>query len=188
MIYIFPTDTCYWIACPITDIKWYEKIYKLKKRSYEKPLAIIVENFAWLEKYTDLTKEQVDFLKTYEKPFTILTSSDYTKIWIDFVDEETWEEFRNREVYEKIAFRVANNKIEKKLIKQDWPLFLTSANISDKWETYKRKQIKEIFWEYISNWSIKFLWEELWDLNENIAPSEIFEFEWDTLNQIFIRK
>lgn len=187
MIYIFPTDTCFWIACPITDIKWYEKIYKIKKRSYEKPLAIIVEDFKWLENYTDLTKEQVEFLKEYKKPFTILTESNYTKIWINFVDEETWDEFRNRTVYEKIAFRVANNDIEKKLIKKFWPMFLTSANISDNDEIYNLEDIKEIFWDYLDRWVIKLEWEKNWDLKET-APSEIFEFEWESLNQKFLRK
>lgn len=187
MIYIIPTDTCFWIACPITDIKWYEKIYKIKKRSYEKPLAIIVEDFSWLEKYTDLTKEQVEFLKKYPKAFTILTDSSYVRIWINFVDEETWEEFRNREVYQQIAFRVANSKIEKKLVKENWPMFLTSANISDRWEIYKVSEIKENFKEFIDKKVIKFLWEELWDLKETKA-SEVFEFEWDSLEQNFLRK
>jgi L-threonylcarbamoyladenylate synthase len=96
MIYIFPTDTCFGLACSITEIKDYEKIYKIKKRDFGKPLAILVENFEWLEKYTTLTKEQVNFLKNYKKPFTILTESSFVKIWLNFVDEETGEEFRNR--------------------------------------------------------------------------------------------
>lgn len=187
MIYILPTDTCFWLACPITEIKDYEKIYKIKKRPFEKPLAILLKDFQQLEKYTELTKEQIDFLKNYKKPFTILTKSNYIKIWLNFVNEETGEEFRNRSIYEKIALRVANNDIERKLVKENWPLFLTSANISNRWEIYKAKDIKKEFEEYLKKWIIKFLWEELWDL-EIISPSEIFEFEWDSLKQIFLRK
>jgi hypothetical protein len=62
----------------------------------------LVSSFEWLEKYTSLNQEQINFLKKYEKPFTILTESSSTKIWLNFVDEETGEEFRNRAVYEKI--------------------------------------------------------------------------------------
>lgn len=185
MLYIIPTDTCFWLACPITDTKNYEKIYKIKKRSYDKPLAILVEDFKWLEKYTSLTKEQVEFLKKYDKAFTILTESSYTKIWINFVDEETWEEFRNREIYEKIAFRVANNPIQQKLIKQEWPLFLTSANETWKKEIYKVSEINEKFWDYIKKWVIKFY--ESWNLAKT-KPSEIFEFEWESLERRFLRK
>jgi tRNA A37 threonylcarbamoyladenosine synthetase subunit TsaC/SUA5/YrdC len=139
MIYILPTDTCFWLACPITHYKDYEKIYKIKKRPFQKPLAILLQDFNQLQKYTQLTKQQIDFLKNYKKPFTILTESNYIKIWLNFVNEETWEEFRNRTIYEKIALRIANNDIEKKLIKEKWLLFLTSANISNKWEIYSSK-------------------------------------------------
>jgi hypothetical protein len=66
-------------------------------------------------------------------------------------------------------------------------LFLTSANISSKWEIYKTKDIKREFEEYLKKWIIKFFWEELWDL-KIVPPSEIFEFEWDSLKQIFLRR
>lgn len=187
MIYIIPTDTCFGISCSITEYKDYEKIYKIKKRDYKKPLVILVPNFEWLEKYTDITKEQVNFLKNYEKPWTILTKSNFVKIWLNFVNEETQQEFWNRAVYEKIAFRVANTYLQKKLLKKEWPLFLTSANISSEGEIYSVKEIKENFWEYINKWIIRFLWEEFWDLKKT-SPSEIFEFDWNSIKQIFIRK
>jgi hypothetical protein len=79
----------------------------------------LVPNFEWLERHTILTKYQINFLKKYDKPFTILTESSSTKIWLNFVDEETGEEFRNRTIYEKIAFRVSNNPIEKKLLEEN---------------------------------------------------------------------
>jgi hypothetical protein len=66
-------------------------------------------------------------------------------------------------------------------------MFLTSANVSNKWEIYKIKDIKKEFEEHLKKWIIKFLWEEFWDLPFSY-PSEIFEFEWNTLKQIFLRK
>jgi len=187
MIYILPTDTCFWIACPLDDIKSYERIYKIKKRSFDKPLAILVPDFNWLEKNTTLTKEQVDFLKKYDKPFTIMTDSPHVKVWINFVNDENSEEFLNRWVYEKFAFRVANNKTQDRLLKENWPMFLTSANISNNPEIYTSREIKEVFWDYIETQKIKFVWENTWVL-EKVKPSEIFEFVWETLEQKFIRK
>jgi L-threonylcarbamoyladenylate synthase len=73
MIYLIPTDTCFGIACELTNSKSYEKIYEIKKRELSKPLAIMVENFEWLEKNTILNKAQIQFLKEYKAPFTILT-------------------------------------------------------------------------------------------------------------------
>ncbi len=187
MIYILPTDTCFWIACGLDDIKSYERIYKIKKRSLDKPLAILVTDFNWLEKNTELTKEQVDFLKKYNKPFTILTESPHVSVWINFVNDENGEEFLNRWVYEKFAFRVANNKTQDRLLKENGPMFLTSANISNEPEIYTSREIKEKFAEALEKWHIKFVWENTWVLPKN-PPSEIFEFVWETLEQKFIRK
>ena len=63
MIYIIPTDTCYWMACSLSNIKNYEKIYKIKKRDLWKPLTIMIEDFNWLTKNTTLNKDQINFLK-----------------------------------------------------------------------------------------------------------------------------
>lgn len=188
MIYILPTDTCYWIACSVDDIKSYNKIYKIKKRSYDKPLAVMVPDFEWLAQNTDLTLEQITFLKNYPKPFTILTDAMPIRVWINYVNEEDgWEEFINRANYEKIAIRVAHNNIQKRLLKETWPIFLTSANFSWEKEMYSPKEIKEKFSYYLEKWTIKFIWENMWPLEQN-PPSEIFEFDWDSLEQIFLRK
>jgi hypothetical protein len=48
----------------------------------------LVQDFNWLINNTNLTKEQVSFLMKYDKPFTILTDSDYVKIWLNHEDEE----------------------------------------------------------------------------------------------------
>gem|GEM_PF-2445719 len=56
----------------------------------------MVPDFNWLEKNTELTKEQVNFLKTYNKPFTILTNSPHVSVWINFVNDDNGEEFLNR--------------------------------------------------------------------------------------------
>lgn len=186
MIYIIPTDTCFWIWCEVSDPKSYEKIYQIKKRESNKPLSIIVPDFSWLQKNTDLTQEQINFLKNYDKPFTVLANCNYLKIWISFVNEETNEEFFNRDIYEKFAFRVANNETQKKLLKEVWPIFLTSANYSSNPEIYDYDELEIYFWNLIENWKIKFLWKQK-KLEKN-KPSEIFEFIEDSLEQNFLRK
>jgi len=186
MIYILPTDTCYWIACAVHDIKSYHKIYNIKKRDFIKPLAILVPDFKWLKDNTNLTKQQIDFLKNYEKPFTILTDCDHLKVWINYIDEDS-NEFRNRDIYELFAFRVANNDTEKRLIKENWPMFLTSANLSDKPEFYSAKEIEDEFSYYLEKWKMKFVWKNTWNLPNN-GTSDIFEFDWDSLDVEYLRK
>jgi len=186
MIYILPTDTCYGIACALEDKKSYEKIYKIKKRSFDKPLAIMVEDFKWLRNNTDLTDEQVDFLERYEKPFTVLTNSTPVELFLQFWDGEE-EHLINKDVYQQVAIRVASNSIEDKLIRNLWPIWLTSANLSGKWETYKVDKIEQDFEYYIEKWVVEVL-GGTYKLDPTVPASDIFEFIWEGLEIEYLRK
>lgn len=183
MIYILPTDTCLWIACSIDDTTNYHKIYEIKKRDLSKPLSIMIENFDWLLNNTSLSWEQVEFLKNYEKPFTILTNCPHIEMILNLEQEDF--EYKNKEVYTSIGFRVAHNEIQRKLINEIWPIFLTSANISWEKEIYDINEAKKLFTPFIKD--IQFLWEGI-KLNEMIWPSDIFRFTWENLEIEYIRK
>ena len=185
MIYIIPTDTCYGIACPLEDKRNYDKIYKIKKRSFDKPLAIMVEDFSWLRENTILSDEQVNFLEQYESPFTILTNSNSVELFLQFWDTNE-EHFINKDVYEKVAIRVASNAIEAKLIKNVGPIWLTSANISGKWEIYNVPDIENDFAYYIEKGIVEI--RGTYTLNPDIPSSDIFEFVWDSLELEYLRK
>ena len=182
-IFLLQTDTCFWIACPISEYDSYEDIYKIKKRSLDKPLAIMVDSFKWLGKNTDLNTEQINFLKNYKKPFTILTSSDPINHWLNYEDE-FWS-FLNREIYKSIAFRVAHTPEQLKLIKNVWPIFLTSANISNEPEIYDLKTLKNNFKYYLDKNIVKLI--ESKNI-KNSPPSDIFEFIWESIEIKYLRK
>lgn len=182
MIYIIPTDTCFWIACGFDDTQSYHRIYEIKKRPLEKPLAIMVESFEWLEQNTELNKQQIDFLKKYSKPFTILTECPYIKMILNLEQEDF--EYQNKESYEKIAFRVAHNDIQKKLLSEIGPIFLTSANFSWEKEIYDISEAKKQFQSFKN---IQFLWDGI-VLDNSIKPSDIFEFEWESTNITYLRQ
>jgi hypothetical protein len=40
------------------------------------------------------------------------------RLWINYIDEDN-NEFLNRDIYETFAFRVVNNDIEKRLVKEN---------------------------------------------------------------------
>ncbi|MDA9128969.1 Sua5/YciO/YrdC/YwlC family protein [Candidatus Gracilibacteria bacterium] len=185
MIYILPTDTCYGIACPLDDKKNYEKIYKIKKRDFGKPLAIMVESFAWLRENTYLTDKQVDFLERYEKPFTILTYSDPVELFLKYGDTGE-EHFINKDVYERVAFRVASQMIDKDLVAEHGPIWLTSANLSGTGESYTLEKIEKDFEYYVENNIVEVLGG--YDLNPNIPASDIFEFVGESLEVEYMRK
>lgn len=186
MLYLIPTNTCFWLACAIDDIKSYDKIYNIKKRSLDKPLAILVPDFSWLEKNTDLTQQQIEFLEKYDKPFTVLANCPHLNLWIHFENPENGEHFQNRDVYEKFAFRVAHTSEQKKLTKNIGPLFLTSANYSKQPEIYTFDELEITFWNLIENGKIQYIWEKE-DL-QITKPSEIFEFKWESLDRTYLRK
>lgn len=185
MLYILPTDTCYGIWCAFHDTDGYHRIYKLKKRDFTKPLAILVESFDWLQNNTHLTVQQIDFLKQYHRPFTILTESSPVRAYLNFSCE--WEEeFINKDIYTHLSFRVAHNDFQKKLVKKIWPIWLTSANISDAWETYHPDKIEKDFWYQISTWELVFY--NAWELDHTIPASDVFWFLWKNWELSYIRK
>jgi len=185
MIYILPTDTCYGIWCAFDDKKSYEKIYKIKKRSHDKPLAIMVKNFHWLRENTDLTDEQVDFCERYEKPFTVLTNSRNIELFLEYADDNE-EYFINKDVYKQIAFRVAHNDLQESLINSVGPIWLTSANLAGAGETYDIAKIEEDFNYYIEKWVVEVLWS--FPLDPEIPASDIFSFVGEGLDVEYLRK
>jgi len=185
MIYILPTNTCFWIACPISEKQSYEKIYEIKKRDKAKAIAVMVSDFSYFFEQSKLTETQVDFLKNYKNPFTILI--DKSKI----LDENLLDIIKNldnSDIYEKIAFRVAHNFMHKKLIRLHWNLFLTSANISDNPEIFDTITIKKEFWEILQKEGIKILAH--WDfcINSKQKYSDIFEFVGESDEVKYFRK
>ncbi len=54
----YPTDTLYGIGCDATNAEAVKKLRKLKQRDSEKPLSILVSDFAALCSYCNLTSEQ----------------------------------------------------------------------------------------------------------------------------------
>jgi tRNA A37 threonylcarbamoyladenosine synthetase subunit TsaC/SUA5/YrdC len=93
--------------------------------------------------------------------------------------------YENKDQYKQIAFRVAHTDSQDEILEQEWPLFLTSANISGKSENYTLEDLKNTFWNKL-NKDIEIIDEV--DLEQNIAPSDIFSFVWDTLEINYLRK
>jgi tRNA A37 threonylcarbamoyladenosine synthetase subunit TsaC/SUA5/YrdC len=184
-LYIFPTDTCFWIACPVSDINSYEKIYKIKWRVLDKPLALLCMNYKYLEENTILNKKQIDFIKNYNNPFTILIDLDKIK---DRNLLNIIKKLPNSELYKKLAFRITTSFMQRRLIEDNWILFLTSANKSNSPELFDTRQVKKQFENEIKNYEIKVCAHEEFSINSKQKSSDIFEFIWDTIEIKYLRK
>ncbi|MCB9807331.1 Sua5/YciO/YrdC/YwlC family protein [Candidatus Peribacteria bacterium] len=97
-IFIVPTDTCLGIGCRLDDQDGYELLYTMKGRDKNKPLAILVPTWEDLLYESVLTSTQINFLKTYKFPFTVISS-----IREDFRDEYPLLDEYN---YKTVGFRV----------------------------------------------------------------------------------
>ncbi len=185
MLYILPTDTCFWLACSISEIEDYDKIYEIKNRDKSKAIAIIVWDFDYFFEATKLTEKQINFLKNYKNPFTILIEKE--KI-LDKKLLKIINNLPNSKIYKKIAFRVAHTEIQKNLIKQKWLLFLTSANKSWNPEIFFVEKIQEEFQDDLWKYNIKILALNGYSINSKKKSSDIFEFVWESEEVKYFRK
>ncbi len=119
-VILYPTDTIWGIGCDATNTKSIERIYKIKKRSKNKPLILLVNNTEMLAKYVKkIPKEIKKILKIYNEPVTIVYPNP-KKLPKILTENNT------------IAIRVTNDYFCSEIIKKlNKPIISTSANISE---------------------------------------------------------
>ena len=60
---VYPTDTIYGLGANALNLNAVEKIYKIKKRSFSKPLPIIVKNMIWVNELAYVNSKNEEILK-----------------------------------------------------------------------------------------------------------------------------
>ena len=120
---VIPTDTVYGLVCDALNIDSVDKIYKLKKRDYNKPLVILISNIEMLKRCVKKINElEFDIINRYwpGELTIVFKKSNYIP---DIVAGGT----------DEIAMRMPNNIELIDLINSiDRPLVATSANVSSK--------------------------------------------------------
>lgn len=119
-IIAFPTDTVYGVGAMITDIEAIEKIYQLKQRDFQKPLAILAATKEDILPYIETPSLQVLELmeQHWPGPLTIV-----------FRKSKSVSNQLTRGL-DTIGFRIPNEPAALQLLKQVGPLATTSINIS----------------------------------------------------------
>ncbi len=174
-IYVIPTDTCIGFGCRLDDKDAYEMLIKIKGRNKEKPIAIMVPTWDDLIYESTLTPTQINFLKTYKFPFTIIS-----QIRQDFRDEyPILDEYD----YKTVGFRVAQTCLPPETLPYiQSPLFLTSANKSGQGECFTRDEVNEIFADDLD--VLKFLPGK----SGHQPSSNVIQFVWTTNDLKYMRK
>ena len=122
-IVIFPTETVYGIGTNGLDESAVKKLYLVKKRSFNKPISLLVNNINMLEAVTkNITKLEYALIEKFlPGPLTIILPKK--EIVPDIVTANS----------DTVGIRIPENKIALKLIEYAGiPIATPSANISGK--------------------------------------------------------
>jgi L-threonylcarbamoyladenylate synthase len=117
---LYPTDTVWGIGCDATNEKAVEKIYKLKKRSDEKAMIVLVADEKDILQYVAAPDLSLfDYLDKTPKPTTVIYEGS-----LGFADNLVAKDG-------SIAIRICKDEFCRQLIKRfRKPIVSTSANIS----------------------------------------------------------
>lgn len=116
-VIIFPTDTVYGIGTPIFDLEGIEKIYNIKHRPKEKPLACLCANLEQIEEIAYVNDSaKVLINKFLPGALTLILKSK--------------DEVYKKIGYKTIGVRIPNSKIALDILLENGPMLTTSVNES----------------------------------------------------------
>ena len=117
---LYPTDTIWGIGCDATNARAVEKIYRLKKRSDEKSMIVLLADEADILHYVTQPDLKVfDYIKGIKKPTTFIYEGG-TGLAKNMIQKD-----------QSVAIRITADPFCKNLIQRfGKPLVSTSANIS----------------------------------------------------------
>ena len=133
-VLVLPTDTVYGLVCDAANEKAVEKIFEIKKRDKQKPLAVFVKDLEMAKKYAVITKDQKELLnKSWPGAVTFVLEAKSGLASLVYKNKT-------------IAMRIPDFGLIRKIFKEfENPLAQTSANISARPATIKIKKVLEQF-------------------------------------------
>lgn len=119
---VYPTDTVYGLGANALDERAVKKVFEMKRRSFKKPISIMVRDLEMAKKVASFNKDtEKIFKKILPGPITVILYKK--KILPDILTGGS----------KKIGIRIPDCKFTKALMeKLDFPITTTSANISGK--------------------------------------------------------
>jgi len=136
-VIIFPSETSYGLCCDATNQTAVDKIFKIKGRSGDKPLLVVVPNVETAKKYLEWNGQIDDLAKKYWPcPLTVVgrvcVNSGLAKGVISLDGN--------------VAVRVSAFPELKKIAEESGkPIVSTSANIAGENNVYNSEEVKRIF-------------------------------------------
>jgi len=116
-VIIFPTDTVYGIGTPIMDTEGIKRIYDIKGRSFDKPLAVLTDSIESMGPYVVITK-------AVRKLAQAFWPGGLTLIL------KTTEQYEEQTGEKTLGVRIPNHPLALQLLKELGPMKTTSVNQS----------------------------------------------------------
>lgn len=138
-IIAFPTDTVFGVGALIDDLVAINKIYELKKRDFNKPLAILASSIDDILPYVEITNNKIIEVmnKYWPGALTIIFKKS------NLINNQITKGL------DTIAFRIPNSSIAINILKQTGPLATTSVNYSGELPINDYRQIDNLFGDKI---------------------------------------
>jgi len=133
----FATETVYALACDASNDKAIQRIYQLKNRSQNKPIAILVKNLSTAKKFLLINKIEEKIAKKFMPgPLTIIVKKKAAANLSPLLNNGA----------DEIGFRIPDDDFSLKLLKKfNGIIAATSANISDQNPAINNLEVENIF-------------------------------------------
>ncbi|MDD5652284.1 MAG: L-threonylcarbamoyladenylate synthase, partial [Candidatus Moranbacteria bacterium] len=137
-VLVLPTDTIYGLSALAENKEAVEKIYRIKKRDWNKPLVTVMKNFRMLRDYCYLSRRQYDFLKkelSKTRPVTVILKGR----------KNLPEYLSDKEGGVAVRIPAGSEFLMNILKKVGRPLVSTSLNVSGEKELTNLNRLEEYF-------------------------------------------
>lgn len=129
-VIIFPTDTVYGIGCSIFDLEGMNRIYEIKHRSKDKPLACLCYDLEQIEDIAIINDKAKKLIQAFlPGPLTLIVKTNGN--------------VKEKIGYETIGVRIPDHPVALKLLRTYGPMLTTSVNESGEQPINTYLEVKE---------------------------------------------
>jgi L-threonylcarbamoyladenylate synthase len=166
---LYPTDTIWGIGCDATNADAVEKVFKLKGRSEEKSLIVLLENDNKLQSYVrEVPEIAYDLIEYAENPLTIIYSGAKNLATNAIAKDGS------------IGIRVVKHDFCEQLIQRfKKPIISTSANVSGEASPANFSEISDIIRQgvdYVVDWEQDNMAKKKASTIMKLEPGGLFSF------------
>ena len=128
---VYPTETCYGLGAAVDDLRAVERVYRVKRRPFDRPLTVIVADVEMWSRYAYITPEASKLIRRFlPGPLTII-------LW----KKPTVPDLVNPD---RIGARISSHPVAQALVERlGKPITATSANLHGGPNPYKVKEVCE---------------------------------------------